>query len=95
MHTDNTREPIIVLLKTYTKDLFAYTITKIGRKEIAEDNKNMQLRMHVILCSGCRNYMKQTKTIDELLDKKFSSFVAREDTTELEASIIDNLLKNI
>ncbi len=53
--------------------------------------KNMQLRIHIMLCSGCRNYMKQSKIIDELLDKKFSSVVATENTSELETSIIGKL----
>ena len=34
---EDTKEDIISLVKTHTKDLFAYTITKVGQKEIAED----------------------------------------------------------
>ncbi len=33
----NTKDDIISLVKTYTADLFAYTIIKVGQKEIAED----------------------------------------------------------
>ena len=33
----NTKEDIISLVKTYTSELFAYTIIKVGQKEIAED----------------------------------------------------------
>lgn len=54
--------------------------------------KNMQLKMHVALCSGCRNYMKQTKLINKLLNKSnFSPVAVTEDTGELEASIIARL----
>ena len=53
--------------------------------------KSMQLRMHVALCSGCRNYMKQSVLIDKLLEKGNSSIPLTEDTTELEASIIERL----
>lgn len=34
--------------------------------------KNMQLELHVALCSGCRNYMEQTKQINEFLNTKKS-----------------------
>ena len=53
--------------------------------------KTMQLHMHTAMCSGCRNYMKQTKLINDLLNKNFSPAPLIEDTTELEASIIANL----
>ncbi len=53
--------------------------------------KNMQLRLHVALCSGCRNYMKQSALIDKLLDKDNSSTPLTEDTSKLEASIIARL----
>lgn len=53
--------------------------------------KNMQLHMHVALCSGCRNYMKQTKLINQLLHKNFSSMSAAPDTEELETVIIKKL----
>ncbi len=53
--------------------------------------QNMQLKMHVALCSGCRNYMKQSALIDKLLDKDNSSIPLTGDTTDLEASIIDKL----
>ncbi len=53
--------------------------------------KKIQLKMHVAMCSGCRNYMKQTKLINELLNKNFSSDAVTENTTELEASIINKL----
>ena len=33
----NTKDDIISWVKVYTKDLFSYTITKVGQKEIAED----------------------------------------------------------
>lgn len=53
--------------------------------------KKIQLKTHVAMCSGCRNYMKQTRLINELLNKNFSSVAITENTTELEASIINKL----
>ena len=37
MHMNDTKDNIILLVKTYTTDLFAYTMAKVGQKEIAED----------------------------------------------------------
>ena len=51
----------------------------------------MQLKMHVAMCSGCRNYMKQTKLINQLLHKNFASFTETPDTSELETAIIKKL----
>jgi len=53
--------------------------------------KNMQLYMHTAMCSGCRNYMKQTKLIDELLRRTFETAPVVADTNELEAAIISKL----
>lgn len=53
--------------------------------------KKIQLKMHVAMCSGCRNYMKQTKLINQLLNKNFSSMSAAPDTEELETVIIKKL----
>ena len=51
----------------------------------------MQLRMHVSMCSGCRNYMKQTMLISKLLERNFSEFSAINDADGLEARIISKL----
>ncbi len=53
--------------------------------------KTMQLHMHTAMCSGCRNYMKQTKLIDELLRRTFETAPVVADTNELEAAIISKL----
>ncbi len=53
--------------------------------------KTMQLHMHTAMCSGCRNYMKQTKLINQLLNKMFNSTPATPGTDELEAEIIKKL----
>ena len=53
--------------------------------------KTMQLHMHTAMCSGCRNYLKQTKLINQLLKKKFNSTPATPGTDELEAEIIKKL----
>jgi predicted anti-sigma-YlaC factor YlaD len=53
--------------------------------------KNMQLYMHTAMCSGCRNYRKQTKLIDELLRRTFETAPVVADTNELEAAIISKL----
>ena len=53
--------------------------------------QNMRLGIHVGLCSGCRNYMKQSGLINKLLNKHFSSIAVTENTAELEASIIEKL----
>ncbi len=53
--------------------------------------KTMQLHMHTAMCSGCRNYLKQTKLINQLLNKMFNSTPATPATDELEAEIIKKL----
>jgi predicted anti-sigma-YlaC factor YlaD len=53
--------------------------------------KTMQLHMHTAMCSGCRNYMKQTKLINQLLNKMFNSTPATPGTDELEVEIIKKL----
>lgn len=53
--------------------------------------KTMQLHMHTAMCSGCRNYMKQTKLIDELLRKTFETAPVVANTDELEAAIISKI----
>ncbi len=53
--------------------------------------KKIQLRMHVAMCSGCRNYMKQTKLINKLLNKNFNSTPATPGTDELKTAIIKKL----
>ncbi len=37
MHTDDIKDQIISLVRTYTNELFVYTMIKVGQKEIAED----------------------------------------------------------
>ncbi len=53
--------------------------------------KKVQLQMHVAMCSGCKNYMKQTKLINQLLNKNFNSTPASPGTDELETAIIKKL----
>ncbi len=53
--------------------------------------KTMQLNIHTAMCSGCRNYMKQAKLIDELLRRTFETTPVVADTNELEAAIISKL----
>lgn len=33
--------------------------------------EKIQLQIHAAMCSGCKNYMKQTKLINMLLNKNF------------------------
>ncbi len=54
--------------------------------------RTMQLHMHTAMCSGCRNYMKQSRLINELLQKEFSTLPVIENTEDLEATIISKLL---
>lgn len=54
--------------------------------------EKIQLRMHVSLCLGCRNYMKQTKLIDELLRRAFKTAPVA-NTDELEAVIVSSFNK--
>lgn len=49
--------------------------------------QKIQLQMHVAMCSGCRNYMKQTKLIDKVLGKTVDP-TSIANTDELEAAII-------
>jgi hypothetical protein len=52
--------------------------------------EKIQLRMHVSMCSGCKNYMKQTKMINQLLHKNFEA-VPVVATDELEAAIVGKI----
>ncbi len=54
--------------------------------------KTMQLHMHTVMCSGCRNYLKQSRLINELLQKKFNTLPIIDNTDDLEAAIISKLL---
>lgn len=53
--------------------------------------KTMQLHMHTAMCSGCRNYMKQSHLINQLLYKNLSVIPEVENTEELETSIISKI----
>jgi len=53
--------------------------------------ENVQLHMHTVMCSGCRNYIKHTRRINELLQKKFITNNIKPDTAALEAAIISDL----
>ncbi len=50
--------------------------------------KTIQLHMHTAMCSGCRNYMKQSQLINQLLHKNLSVIPEVENTEELETYII-------
>lgn len=52
--------------------------------------QKMQLQMHVAMCSGCRNYMKQTALINKFLNKTFNS-VMENDAAALEEKILSNI----
>ncbi|WP_449401682.1 anti-sigma factor family protein [Flavisolibacter nicotianae] len=52
--------------------------------------QKVQLQMHVAMCSGCRNYMKQTALINKLLNKTFNS-VLQTDTATLEEKILSKI----
>ncbi len=54
--------------------------------------KTMQLHMHTAMCSGCRNYMKQSRLINELLQKNFNTLPIIDNTDALEAAIISKIL---
>jgi len=56
--------------------------------------KNMELYMHTAMCLGCRNYMKQSRLNNELLQKEFSTLPVIENTNDLEATIISKSYKN-
>ena len=54
--------------------------------------KTMQLHMHTAMCSGCRNYLKQSRLINELLQKEFDPLPIIKNTDDLEATIISKIL---
>ena len=54
--------------------------------------KTMQLHMHTAMCSGCRNYLKQSRLINKLLQKEFSTLPVIENTNDLESAIISKLV---
>ena len=53
--------------------------------------KTMQLHMHTAMCSGCRNYMKQSSLINKLLQNKFNTLIRVQNTDELEKTILEKL----
>lgn len=54
-------------------------------------SQRMQLQFHVAMCSGCKNYRKQTALINKLLNNTFnaSSVV---DTSQLEKDITSKII---
>ena len=52
--------------------------------------QKIQLQLHISMCSGCRNYMKQTALINKLLNKTFNS-IRQTDTTTLEEKILSKI----
>ena len=54
--------------------------------------KKMQLHVHNAMCSGCRNYKKQSRIINTLLQKELNTFTAIENTDDLEETIISKIL---
>ncbi|MEO6671182.1 MAG: hypothetical protein ABIN36_16990 [Ferruginibacter sp.] len=52
--------------------------------------QKIQLQMHLSMCSGCRNYMKQTKLIDKVLGRTFET-TGIANTDDLEAIIISKI----
>ena len=54
--------------------------------------KTLQLRIHTNMCSGCRNYMKHSRLINQLLKKNLSAVSVMENTDDLETAIISKLL---
>jgi hypothetical protein len=44
------------------------------------------------MCSGCRNYLKQNRFLERLLKRHaHTTLAAKQDTTALEAKIMDEL----
>ncbi len=54
--------------------------------------KTMQLHMHTAMCSGCRNYLKQSRLINQLLQKEFDTLPVIKNTDDLETTIISKIL---
>ncbi len=54
--------------------------------------KTMQLHMHTAMCSGCRNYLKQSRLIKQLLQKEFDTLPVIKNTDDLETTIISKIL---
>ena len=54
--------------------------------------RTMQLHIHTAMCSGCRNYMKQSQLINQLLHKNFSVIPVIENTEELETLILSKIV---
>lgn len=54
--------------------------------------KTMQLHVHTAMCSGCRNYGKQSLLINGLLQKSYDTATVIENTDVLEAKIISKVL---
>ncbi len=53
--------------------------------------QRFQLWMHTTMCSGCRNYMKHSRLINQLLQKNLNDTHTVENTDELEAAILGRL----
>ncbi len=53
--------------------------------------KTMQLHMHIAMCSGCRNYLKQSRLINQLLQKEFDTLPVIKNTDDLETTIISKI----
>lgn len=56
--------------------------------------ENAQLNMHLSMCKGCRNYLKQNRFLERLLKRHAqTSLAAKQDTTALEFRILNELHK--
>jgi len=51
-----------------------------------------QLNIHLSICSGCRNYLKQNRFLERLIKRHAHTIlIAKQDTSALEAKILDEL----
>lgn len=55
-----------------------------------------QLNMHLSMCRGCRNYLKQNRFIERLLKRHVQSRIGPpRDTSKLEEKIIEELQQSV
>lgn len=50
--------------------------------------QNLQLKMHLAMCAGCRNYVKQSHLLNQLLENRQMALPSLADITLLKKTII-------
>jgi hypothetical protein len=69
----------------------------LTEKKLAKDisfSEKSQLFIHTLICKACRNYEKQSKTLDAFLSSKLSLTNAKKEASSIDINTL-NKIKNL